>query len=226
MALRSRQRRSYPTPASILGSACALWLRADWFDTATGVSRIYVRGKGSALDAVQATTANPPPAYGISRGAGRVYPTGDGTDDHLIAPLSTALAAGARPYVWLVSRATVSTTVIPLSFRYTLDAGTTLYFVIESPNFRVAVGSSDSPAPDTIYGPASDTAVHLHEVGWLTTESGRYVVDGVPYNGSHVGGTYRATDRVVCSALYTSILANASANEFFEVVVADSRAVM
>jgi hypothetical protein len=219
--LMRRVRPSYPNPKTILGSACVLWLRADRFDVATGVSRIYDRAKGTAQDAVQATAGAQPLGYGRSTSNGKFYTKGDTSNDYLLAPLSTTISAGARPYVWLVCKR--GTAGVGFALNNSVDAQNVLYFVMSATPYA-GLTSSETSSTEGLDWLAPDTGVHLHEAGFLAQVVGRYRVDGVPcLIGVHVGTSFRQANRVFIGA-FTAGGSPTSFNdaEIYESVVADS----
>ncbi len=222
-AARSRH-IGYPTPLSILGSACVLWLKADHFDVATGVSRIYDRAKGSAQDAVQAT-AGAQPTYGISTAAGRPYIKGDGVDDQMTVSLASTIVAGSRPWLWLVHRATNTTSGIPVALHNTGDNAEAAYFVNDSSHFRFGMVSAGHGSGVDVNSNVFDTTnLHLHECGFPATTVGRYVLDGVPFDSVDSTGTFRDINQVTLFFFKGGgTPSNWNAGESYELCLADSQ---
>lgn len=216
----SRHAQSVETdPIRILGGACVLWMQANEFTTATGVNAIVDRAVGSAQNAVQATGANQPTVFGFSTTTGHRHIKPDGSNDILTSSLSALIGATGRPYFWVVMRASSTATTIPVSAtKNTTDAVS--YLVVDSPNFRVAQFSSDGT--ENVFGPAVDTALHLHEWGFKTSGTARYVVDGVAYDGTKSGGIAVDFNRLHLGALGLGAFANFSDAEFHEIVVSNA----
>lgn len=211
-----------PTPRTILGANCVFWVKMNRFTTATGVDRILELAKGSAQDPVQATTSRQPLTFGISATTGRYYTKGDTTDDYLLGTLSTGITTGSRPWLWCVYRSTSATVSIPVACNLASSGQNIMYLVNNTPNFSCGLVSTEGSAGEGITGPVRDGNLHLHEVGFISGPTARYVVDGTAFNGVNSGGCFRDSDRVFVGAFTAGGAAvNFSDAEISEIVLSD-----
>ena len=188
-----RSRRNSSDPRSIFGSLLAYWGRADYVSLSSGAVSALIDRTGQQ-DVAQATASKQPtPVIGD---LGRPAIRGDGTADILRANIANTISG--RSYMWVVARANSLPAGTVYGAQTWCTAFTTQHLVpirMTATNYTAVLGSTDGT--DIITGPARDTNAHLFELGFETTSAGRYVVDGIAYNGAKTGGPLNgSTDRI------------------------------
>lgn len=184
-------------PRAIFGTTLTFWGRADYVTLSSGAVSALIDRTGQQ-DLAQATASKQPtPVIG---GLGRPAIRGDATDDILRATLTNTIAG--RSYMWVVATARSLPAATVYGAQTWVTTSTTQHLVpirMTTTNFTAVCGSTDGT--DIITGPARDTNAHLFELGFETTSTGRYVVDGTAYNGTKTGGPLNgATNRITLLA--------------------------
>lgn len=171
-------------PRAIFDSTLAVWVRADYVTPNASATLDNMLDRVSSATASQATGTKKPTAV-ISNGQPAVR--FDGSDDLVECTLGSSLSG--RTWCFLVAKIVTLPTGTPNWIgAATSDGAAQQHLVplrVTSSNFSAVITSSDGV--DVIAGPARDTNVHLFESGYETSGSGRFVVDGVSYNGSFSG---------------------------------------
>lgn len=183
-------------PQSILGSDLFAWYAPDRNrDFATVVNGADTdittwRNRKRNGDLVQSTSSLRPVLDSDAINSRRAIASDADDTWMLSATLTNTLAASSRPYVWVVAQLeAVGATEVLLTLQG--DTAAQALVSVASGNFRATQRSSDVGSAQAVTGPATDTAAHLFEVGWLTTADGRFVVDGVSYDApSGAGGIH------------------------------------
>lgn len=191
--------RHQRTPKDILGSASHTWLKAE----SPGDFRFGPGGVAAWINHGRTGDPTQPdeslrPTYDATGFNGSPCVVGDGTQ-WMACTLSPPIAAGARPYMWLVARFDQAPLADPVisapaslwhsttaegdgdSFRRLAPYASSVVANLQS---QIRPTASDGNV-DTSVGPAFDTSGHLFELGALETTTGEYVVDGVAFDGAN-----------------------------------------
>lgn len=188
----------FEDPRSILGSGLHTWLAPDrardftlevnGADTDVTAWRNRTRN-GDSLPFANTTSLRAVYRADAINGLPGIDDGGDDTWMMMLA-FTNPLLADSRPYVWVVAQlddvSGVNTQAL-LGFQ-----GDTLAYSI----FQGAGGSTDAFSTSArssdglggIIGPALDGDPHVFEFGWLPISDGRFLVDGVGYDGNKTGG--------------------------------------
>lgn len=188
-------------PQGILGPAnCAgVW---HW-DGATESSGALIgvpnmTGNGNLGD-VGASGERPAPSTLLGRRAG----LGDGSDDGMLATLTTIIASGQRPYIWIVGQAVSLGTGV----RYggtcwaTAAAGAFSFLRFDGGSGKDTCLLTCTDGTDTVVGPNTDSNPHLWEAGHLSGTAARFVRDGVAFAGIRTGASTQEQARFVVHGL-------------------------
>lgn len=208
---------SYSDPSTILGDSLHSWFKPNSLndvecDVDLRVHKLYNRTSES--DALRVAGARRPRFAQLPGGTHHGVVGGNGWD--IATPVfSASLAAGSRPYVWVVAQLSTAPGAARVGLQFGGSATQTPLRLDSSGNYGAILVCSDGT--DTITGPAADTDVHLFEAGWNSTATARFVVDGTAVNGARTGGLSAAATFV---AISNSLSAWPGA--VYEVVVATS----
>ena len=214
-------------PKSILGTSIHSWFRPELgeFDE-RGEYVTRLRNVVDGGDAALSRSAPRPGVRWVTQSAiGRSAFLGS-TGEWLLD--SSALSSNAlslpqgRPYIWAVA-ATSAATVAADSylFRYSGGGLTQVGLRIRTvgPNTTYNAYMNTTLGTDHVTGPAVDDGPHLFEIGFKAAATGRFVVDGVSYDGTSTLGTGAECTRLLFGG---SSGAHGWPGPFAELVVASS----
>lgn len=141
-----------------------------------------------------ATEATNQPTFNATGWNGGPVVTFDGTNDKLVATLTSAIATSKRPYVMVVGRRVAGGTSKFLAHLSGASANLGFYIATGASKFGFYLttggGQTDNPLDS---GVAVDTNRHLFEVGYRTSGTADGVIDGTGYNGTVTNGNTGST---------------------------------
>ena len=189
-------------PRGILGSILAVYLRADRVTPNASATLDNMLDGMSSATMAQATAGKKP--IGVVSN-GRPAVRFDGSDDALEMTLSPTLSG--RSWMFMVAKLnTVRASFDYAGMSWTTNFGTGHLAICRTDptndRFTGFCGSTDGT--DIVYGPPRDTSVHLFEIGFETSDLGRYVVDGIKYSGDLSGGPINGASNRLSLAIFQS----------------------
>jgi hypothetical protein len=220
---------SESTPETILGSALHTWLLPSrhhaMIDHENRVTEWFNLGRTGNPTAVGALR----PRY--DRDGFNDFPCMVANRSHRMScTLTTTLAAGSRPYLWVVGQFDATDALGDL-VRIQRPSGyaAMAIFVSASGLFTAQATVVESSAGNTVDTcvATADTSAHLFEYGMLATRADRFFVDGVGYDGSQTEAVYAESDELCLFGISARTALSLSATTTFsgkcaEVVIASS----
>lgn len=194
-------------PDEILGAALHTWLRADSagdFTLDDGTDVVTWTNRGGTGNPTQATDSKQPTFQELGLGGKPSVAFSSAPEECLTVVLGSALAAGSRPYLWVVAQATGSNPSGTQWVTFQNDALDSLvYLTNNATNWRLHANVEAGGALEQITGPVLDLNPHLFEFGALTATPGKFRVDGVAYDtgAAYTDGVFKNLTRLTLSGV-------------------------